>query len=84
MRLIDVDEAIRRIEERIDEYYYGFGGYFLARDTIKELNAMPLVDAVPVVRCKNCSNHGKCIFEDVFLTAGKNDGYCCVGGRKHE
>ena len=38
------------------------------------------VDAEPVVRCKDCSNHGKCMFEDVFLTFGKSGGYCCVGG----
>lgn len=49
---------------------------------IEEISKMPPVDAEPVVRCKDCSNHGKCMFEDVFLTFGKSDGYCCVGGRK--
>lgn len=49
---------------------------------IEIISKMPPVDAVPVVRCKDCSNHEKCMFEDVFLTAGKSDGFCCVGGKK--
>lgn len=82
MRLIDADEAIRRIEENMRAYYEeSSGGYYLAEAAVDEIDSMPPVDAVPVVRCKDCSNHGKCMFEDVFLLAGKSDGYCCVGGR---
>lgn len=45
---------------------------------------MPAVDAVEVVRCKDCKNHGKCTFEDTFITVGINDGYCRVGAKMDE
>ncbi len=44
----------------------------------------PAVDAVEVVRCKDCKNHGKCTFEDTFITVGINDGYCRVGAKMDE
>lgn len=49
MRLIDADETIRRIEENIQVYYKeGSGGYYLAEDTVDEINVMPTVDIKPV------------------------------------
>lgn len=45
------------------------------------LELLPAVDAVQVVRCKDCKNHGKCTFEDTFITVGINDGYCRVGAK---
>ena len=48
------------------------------------INELPSLDVVAVVRCKDCSNHGDCIFEDSFLRVGIKDGYCCVGGRKKD
>lgn len=39
----------------------------------------PVVDAVPVVRCRNCVQHGKCITEEAFEACRKHDGFCCVG-----
>lgn len=52
----------------------------------EEISRLPAVDAVPVVRCKDCVMHGKCITEDIFRTCGKHDGFCCVGkeGTEHE
>lgn len=43
------------------------------------LDDAPYVDAEPVVRCKDCVLHGKCITEETFETVGKYDGFCCVG-----
>lgn len=83
MRLIDADEAIRRIEANMRAYYEeSSGGYYPAEAAVDEIDAMPTVDAEPVVRCKDCSNHGKCFLEDAFLEAGENYGYCYVGREK--
>ena len=54
MRLIDADEAIRRIEANMRAYYEeSSGGYYPAEAAVDEIDAMPTVDAVPVVRCKD-------------------------------
>lgn len=42
----------------------------------------PAVDAVEVVRCKDCVVHGKCLTEQSFEFCGKYDGFCSVGKRK--
>ena len=46
------------------------------------LNAMPTIDAVPVVRCEKCMLHGNCVTEDAFVLAGIENPFCCVGKRK--
>lgn len=43
---------------------------------------LPAVDAVEVVRCKDCVVHGKCLTEQSFEFCRKYDGFCCVGKRK--
>lgn len=45
------------------------------------IEKIPVVDAVPVVRCRDCVSHGKCITEQFFEFCGKYDGFCCVGKR---
>ena len=42
----------------------------------------PTVDAVEVVFCDECSNHGHCIPEDTFRLLRIEKPFCCVGGRK--
>ena len=79
--LIDKEKVIELLTDEMENWHFIVDKIFL-EGCIDEISKMPPVDAVPVVRCKDCSNHGKCMFEDVFLTAGKSDGYCCVGGRK--
>ena len=81
--LIDKEKVIELLTDEMENWHAIIDKTFL-EGCIDEISKMPPVDAVQVVRCKDCSNHGKCMFEDVFLTFGKNDGYCCVGGRKHE
>lgn len=46
----------------------------------------PAVDAVPVVRCRECVLHDKCSTEDVFKFAvlSENKRFCGVGKRREE
>ena len=45
------------------------------------IEKIPAVDAVPVVRCRDCVMHKKCLTEQTFEFCGKHDGFCCVGKR---
>lgn len=63
-----------------DEYAQGLNNqWHYDRNAIK---ALPTVDAVPVVRCKNCKSfsHGYCRFHDAKFV--RPDGYCYWGERK--
>ena len=65
------------------------GEHYTAEDVIMMIKTAPTVDAVPVVRCRECiaytpvdDNTGKCVF-----LIGKHqyvvpDGYCYLGERK--
>lgn len=46
-----------------------------------EVERLPTVDAVPVVRCRDCVLHGHCTVEDIFILSGFTDGYCRAGKR---
>ena len=54
-------------------------GSCLIDNAIIAVDAVPSVDAVPVVRCRDCVVHGNCQAEEVFEFCGKHDGFCCVG-----
>lgn len=45
---------------------------------------LPTIDAVPVVRCKDCVSHENCLTEDTFRIARIENPYCCGGKRKME
>ena len=45
----------------------------------KMLHKLPAVDAVPVVYCDDCVNHGNCIPEDTFRLVRIEKPFCCVG-----
>ena len=47
-----------------------------------EIDQAPTIDAVEVVRCKDCTNHDSCTFEDTFKLVGLTDGFCRVGKRR--
>ena len=75
MRLIDLDS------EYIQETLYRRS--FKTRQDIEEwLNNAPIIDAVPVVRCRECVLHGNCVTEDAFVLVGIKNPFCCVGERK--
>ena len=44
----------------------------------------PTVDAVEVVYCNCCVNHGNCLPEDVFRIARIEKPYCCAGKKDGE
>ena len=46
------------------------------------LDKFPTIDAVPVVRCRDCEIHGHCATEDVFSFSGISNPFCCAGKRK--
>ena len=76
MRLIDLDS------EYIQETLYRRS--FKTRQDIEEwLNNAPIIDAVPVVRCRDCEYHNKppCPMKLSFNWTEDND-FCSYGERK--
>ena len=67
-RLIDVDRR-KRVLERFYEHMVEFGNVEAAKATRAIINGLkiePIVDAVPVVRCKDCK-HWMYEYDDVGL-----------------
>lgn len=58
----------------------------MLQEHVDRINRQPVVDAVPVVRCRDCVRHGECVVAQVFEFCRKYDGFCCVGkrGNNHE
>lgn len=87
MRLIDADELIdhkfKSASERMDLSVAYMKGWNDAIDSIDE-NA-PTIDAVPVVRCKDCKYYDDkyeyCENNDIFV---KPNGYCFYGEKKEQ
>ena len=87
MRLIDADIFTSELDfaeadvcEEFPDSYCEFG---FSREKIKELlRDIPTVDAVPVVRCRECVLHGNCVTEDAFVLSGIENPFCCAGKRK--
>lgn len=48
----------------------------------RHIHSAPAVDAVEVVRCKDCVSHGNCLTEDTFRIARIDSPYCCGGKRR--
>lgn len=67
MRLIDADALMRRFMYKRAEYYH-------ASYIVGEINTAPTIDAVPVVRCKDCR------YSDDYY----NDGCCYCKYSEHE
>lgn len=78
MRLIDAEALKSYMDECSKEskfrVYYGYAESFI--------DDAPTIDAVPVVRCEKCVLRGNCATEDVFIFAGIDNPFCCVGERK--
>lgn len=78
MRLIDADQ-LWMVTEGYHEFYERF-----------EVDNAPTIDAVPVVRCKDCANRGwedECpLYESAYIT-GRDEGsnfYCAWGERRED
>lgn len=81
MRLIDADELCKDIVERGAQlsgcYSAGIARYMdrMLAHVLAEVDTAPAVDAVPVVRCKDCFLYGEC---EAAKWYGDN-GYCSCG-----
>ena len=72
-RLIDANALIKEANAE------GAYGYVDA----KQIADAPTIDAVEVVRCKDCVSHGNCDSERVFtFYCGISNPFCCAGRRK--
>lgn len=82
MRLIDADALV----EAIKDYPYGFRGMIVC-----DIAKQPTIDAVPVVRCKDCkhSEHWyrdkrRCFLWHEVGIGVFEDGFCSYGERSEE
>lgn len=74
MRLIDADRFLKMMSHWKP---------YMDMDNVREaIKKMPTIDAVPVVRCKDCISRGVCLTEDTFRIARIENPYCCGGKRK--
>ena len=82
MRVIDADEAIINFGFEWDDIPP------TREEFVYFLKKQPTIDAVPVVRCRECKNHGSSAFYTDRLFCREHgryvdpDGYCYLGERK--
>ena len=91
-RLIDANALKESVMKEIRHYWNeGEGGYYLAEDVIPDIDLAPTVDAVEVVRCKDCKYrcNGKDCDHPLLLSWSwgairnvKDDDFCSYGERK--
>ena len=88
MRLIDADalqNILLPITTALEHEYGSLGG--AVSGCMKHIDNAPTIDAVPVVRCKDCrhmekSQYGRyCQIWGMYNGYG-DDGFCCYGERK--
>lgn len=89
MRLINADEIQYAKDWVVTDKIPKVGGYnakAIYRVTKEEIDALPTVDAVPVVRCKDCKFYHRMTAETgICVLACRhlgNDGFCSEGERK--
>lgn len=76
MRLVDADRLLKMMSHWKP---------YMDMDNVREaIKKMPTIDAVPVVRCKDCISRGVCLTEDTFRIARIENPYCCGGKRKED
>lgn len=99
MRLIDADSLKTKVEamvvHRVIESDYDFGGN-QAFDYVADIliDDAPTIDAVPVVRCKDCKHAhmtygGECKYCDMWEEDGEalyldGDFFCAYGERRED
>lgn len=94
-RLIDVDKLISNLGGVVESGMAGNKTKAVLKFAIQIADAQPTVDAIPVVRCKNCFYYGEhtnyikgkfCIkhshLNDDFMFHCGEDDYCIWGERK--
>ena len=101
MRLIDADAAKKAVHEELDEcLVWDESGEYTANVIEKILEALPAIDAVPVIRCRDCiywkrycrivdgvtSNHvcGRKRELDGLMHRSKADDFCSWAKRRND
>jgi len=80
--LIDAAEAVKIIK-RYDDRGIALDEVTRITDGIaREIEAMPKVDAVEVVRCHECIMHNKCNTEEAYKLCRIENPFCCAGKRR--
>lgn len=93
MRLIDADRLSEAIYENVPAPYEDAS--WAKENCLAEIEAAPTIDAVPIVRCKNCKHFREYITvgtvctkyvkslggREVGLRATKKDDFCSYGGK---
>lgn len=90
MRLIDADALVAKI--MVDAPDFMDGGSSITKAfimaMIKTRSATPTIDAIPVVRCKDCKFHhaseklNKCWCEKDFVEGYHNRDWFCADGER--
>lgn len=88
-RYIDTDQIkYSRVIIRTEKDEHGFSEKVEYVASVKEIDAMPTADVVPVVRCKDCSlgearqrKTGEHIIHCSYTNRTMNDGDFCSNGR---
>lgn len=90
MRLIDADALIEDIKTKLWDWdtVDGITSLTVLKQTITDINNAPTIDAVPMVRCKDCkwwtkqekSIQGRCALNGTYPTGG----WYCANGRRED
>lgn len=85
MRLIDADSLITRL---VPLWNFHDDLDFANKDVWREIGNAPTVDAISVVRCKNCKHRdakdGFCKGREWLMQLVSDDGFCDKGERSEE
>lgn len=100
MRLIDADELINNIQYNLWDWKSvdGITATTVLKQTITDIKNEPTIDAVPVVRCKDCrygyhfydvqngitDSWVECRNPDGLNHDAPEDGYCYCGERRND
>ena len=74
MRLIDKEQTYQTLSE-----YYHHTGTIQHMALREALGRVPVVDAVPVIRCKDCARSATCF---TYRETGNSEGFCAWAERR--
>lgn len=86
MRLIDADDLAAKIMMEAPDFMDGGSSitkaFVLAM--VKTRSITPTIDAIPVVRCKDCILRftNKCVLHDQAFPVNKGDDWFCADGER--
>ena len=86
MRLIDLD-ALMKYPIRLDhcDKEHGDMHFVYGIESVLEYaEYLPIIDAVPVVRCKDCAKREYCRTSTVWAVVPSDDWFCADAERKEE